>query len=876
MRKLLLLTFSVSLFASCSHDFGNYGTYVDVDALKDKNPNEVTQEDIQANVASIFGTIDPNQDWSLINSSEIKINADADLYDIQKVQILTESPFMNSEARVLSEAEVQKGQTVTLSYEAPSANVRLIAACVDSKGHYYIKSFAVGATELSFQSSNARARSLTRAASSSYPTANKLKVEYTNSTPSYNAMRTWVANMAAVSGDNDFKSWAKTNYIDLWKGSKWEAERLWMPTNSGLDNGWKIENNTVLREISNISDEEKSTLEDIFNKELYREADGKGWAARRNNLPLIREGDIVKFYNNHLTSDGSTPITIIPVQTASSEMCNCHLYYYYYKPAAIPSGMTEDEYIKRLPKFKAIQMWHTMTAAGITNSGSNAFFKKHEYLLPYYGDPNTFSDQYTTSEGQFTTDGKLYRIRNKQQNNNTDYYMTFLPMNQDDKLAIKYDDNAANVKDQLWQIFTDADGNVALYNISAKQFLVWDGGWATKYSAELSVVKSNLYKIAEDNESQYKYIWRFNNVNNKGLGTDIPSNYGVWTDKKLNGDKFCWKFEEYTGSKAKAENSIVFENHQSTAIAPSIAIPAGYQIGFVLRKLKGSQNWKNDAILTSNANGCCYSSGSLNKEINHFPGHFGSSMTQYQMEEDDPRVAYFTANGKTYLAFEDGCDAQFSDLIIEVGGYDPTIVTAAPVGTEDKSSGIETSSIACVKDIPGLPYMMCFEDSPIADYDMNDVVLRIERLNAIQIKVSLEACGAYDELYLKGLNGSRLNEQTEIHAMFGVGQQTFINTVDEETVHPAIEEVFTVDPLTRLSDFISNIYVYDKTQNRSITLAGLGEDPHAIIVPGSFDYPKEKACITSAYPLFKNWVQKAEDDRFWFQTAQEEFIYKKE
>ena len=79
----------------------------------------------------------------------------------------------------------------------------------------------------------------------------------------------------------------------------------------------------------------------------------------------------------------------------------------------------------------------------------------------------------------------------------------------------------------------------------------------------------------------------------------------------------------------------------------------------------------------------------------------------------------------------------------------------------------------------------------------------------------------------------------------------------------------------RLSDFIETIYVYDKTKNCDIILSGSGYDPHAIVIPSDFEYTKEKTCINTAYPLFNNWARNAENDRFWFNNAIEEYVYKK-
>jgi hypothetical protein len=64
---------------------------------------EVNQELVKANSETTLGvTIDPSQTWSSIQTGSVTITADADMDDIVKVQILTESPFFNEEATVLN------------------------------------------------------------------------------------------------------------------------------------------------------------------------------------------------------------------------------------------------------------------------------------------------------------------------------------------------------------------------------------------------------------------------------------------------------------------------------------------------------------------------------------------------------------------------------------------------------------------------------------------------------------------------------------------------------------------------------------------------------------------------------------------------------
>ena len=332
-------------------------------------------EKIQENATNILGQIDPNQDWNSITSNVVTIQADADLKDIVKVQILTESPYFNPDAKVLNETEVSKGQTVSLIYDAPNTYTQLIAACIDSKGVYYIMPFNVGDHSVSF-SALASGKRAARRAAAGFPDLNSLVLKEDRSCLSYNAMRTIKANEGET-----------TNHIDIWKGKGWENERLY-----AVDDGKEKE---LMQNVGPIDETEKAVLTSIFDNYLARKKVGYGNWNKQNNMDAIRNSGIFSLEHNHLTSDGETPIVLTPVQMASDEIGFCHLYYYYYDPAKI-QGMSDAEqvqFLKDLPKYKVIQcyrtdasVWHAWWQAQGDRYEENEFFKKHAYTMVYWGD----------------------------------------------------------------------------------------------------------------------------------------------------------------------------------------------------------------------------------------------------------------------------------------------------------------------------------------------------------------------------------------------------------------------------------------------------------------------------------------------------------
>ena len=302
------------------------------------------------------------------------------------------------------------------------------------------------------------------------------------------------------------------------------------------------------------------------------------------------------------------------------------------------------------------------------------------------------------------------------------------------------------------------------------------------------------------------------------------------------------------------------------ATPTNIAIPSGYYVGFMNQKANGTS-------ITQCMNGCTYGYGPLNIENNHIFGHYFSAMstnvsmqsvkertdgkletqTKYGattngMTWDSPRIGIFSANNKAFMCFEDGCDCNFSDMIIEINS-----------GVDMPVQPIQIESTA---------YTMCFEDRlESADYDMNDIVLRGVRLNDNQIRISLIACGANDELHIQGLYNSKKLGTQEVHKLFNVEPGSeFINTQKGANYFEPIYEDFNIDKSVNIEDFMKMIKVYNKSTEKTISVPKTGEPPYAIIVPIDFNYPVERCSIISAYPLFKNWAQNMAIDTDWYLT----------
>jgi hypothetical protein len=268
-----------------------------------------------------------------------------------------------------------------------------------------------------------------------------------------------------------------------------------------------------------------------------------------------------------------------------------------------------------------------------------------------------------------------------------------------------------------------------------------------------------------------------------------------------------------------------------------------------------------EQYIRTGVNGCIWGIGELNTQVNQTKEVFKKSTEEpYTMKVDDPRIAMFNANNKTYLSVEDGVDCNFSDIIIEVGGNAGVLF--------DDTHEVEEQA-----------YTMCFEDRPnTAEYDMNDVVLRCVRKPDNKFELTLIATGAQDQVYIKGIPGTfvsvtDLNDK-ELHELFGVPSGTFVNTETSTDVVTGKSAIYIVsEDMTELQ-FLSSIYISNYSMNgNQVHIPNAGEAPFAIIMPGDFNYPAERISIVDAYPAFNNWVHNANEFSEWPNSYVESKIY---
>ena len=265
--------------------------------------------------------------------------------------------------------------------------------------------------------------------------------------------------------------------------------------------------------------------------------------------------------------------------------------------------------------------------------------------------------------------------------------------------------------------------------------------------------------------------------------------------------------------------------------------PKGYKIGFMVRAKTEFAEPINSPNAKPRKQGELYGDGRLNNDINSYSEcNFKTSA----LGTDGPRLAYLALNGRKYMCWESGTDRDFNDVIIEI------------------ECGLEVPEIPIEQEYN--TYTYCFEDTKRGDYDLNDVVIKAKRLSETEVEYSIVACGAYDELYIKGIG----IDTKEVHGLFGVTDtKTFINTESGGTTRTADPVKKTVGAEFKLADPTTAPYIYDATTGQEVRMSKIGEDPHGIMIPNDFKYPLEKVCIKNAYLEFNNWGQNSVTSTDW-------------
>ena len=164
-----------------------------------------------------------------------------------------------------------------------------------------------------------------------------------------------------------------------------------------------------------------------------------------------------------------------------------------------------------------------------------------------------------------------------------------------------------------------------------------------------------------------------------------------------------------------------------------------------------------------------------------------------------------------------------------------------------------------------------WEDQTYGDYDLNDCVIEVRENAADNTKldITLLALGATRELWLGFENKNAKSYadyihvfEDELHKVLGIPVNQMANTgKDTQKVNP----VKITLPKPEGFDFQKCSFILGAKVDQdklgllasdyyAISIATKGQDPHGIVIPGRWQWPTEKTCITKAYLKFADWA----------------------
>lgn len=279
--------------------------------------------------------------------------------------------------------------------------------------------------------------------------------------------------------------------------------------------------------------------------------------------------------------------------------------------------------------------------------------------------------------------------------------------------------------------------------------------------------------------------------------------------------------------------------------------PKGYKIGFMVRaKTDFKENGK------PRKQGELYFDGRLNEYINGYSEtNFKTTVNKWKLPLNSPRATWLRVNDRVLMCWESGTDTDFNDILLEVEGSLEPIYTA--------------------HEFEYNTYTFCFEDTEKGDYDLNDIVIKAKRINETTVEYSIVACGAFDELNVRNINAGDIQDNVEIHSLFGKAPKQTINTANGAEKLSPITARKTVSKSFSFLDSENQPFIYDVTTKLTVKLATKGQDPHGIMIPFEFKYPLERTCITDAYKEFNNWGSNPVNSTNWYTKPVEGKVYTK-
>lgn len=803
--------------------------------------------------------LNPDQDWNMTQSGSIDVTSNAGI-NANEVLILDGIPYAGKQAKILGQATVEEGQTVTVNYVAPKSVKSIYVACRNAEKKYRYVYVEAGTKSVSFAPTTTRAMAPRRDGASV-----SVAAEGTNTFNSELAL-SWAGVVAAeATGTDGYTYFSFMGDFVPWKNSGW-TDKYYNITAPVVD--------------SNISDEEATNLANLI-KSVIPEGE--------NNLVRATSAGYT------LTTTGG-PVTLTPIFKDSNS--GDKISYYYYPANTTPT----------VAQIKAMKKYTIGEMADPDEANQNHYaFNKKTYTLVYEDEYGVAHDEFpaglainfiitntwvgerqykdiyesggiTTTTGVTVTSNswckvavdpsKTYRFG--------DYLSRY---NQVDVLLGRSD----------WEDVWGAPAN-PYNNFYTRTSSAIDG-----YSARLERIDSTKVDGFDGSRANLQNNGKSLNGSLDKLGATTyfikPTNFyfsdGFYTIKaalRLNSGKglYIYELDNYTSTTGTIVSDFENKTYSEEDILVEFPVKAdkvyalfagGSKLGFYGCELffnkqenTGSSTTTVSPVVTKKIDTFqdYYGDGRMNIEV-HKSGLWGfqEGISHGITNPSTPHCAVFEFSDRTFVGFEDWIDFDYNDVIYEIKG--------AEGGQE------------IIPDDPVHPtYSYAFEDSRNCDYDMNDVVLKV-REDGDDIVLKLVAAGATLDLQLRlyenagedgmeyGENFTTLafNYRTEIHEMLGAQHGYMINTNADNGKGANATPIEIRVPKANYADYRKlRLAVYVPEQKGKaeyeMRLSGSGSAPYGVIIPEDWKWPREWVNVKTAYSQFEGFATTVGANEDWY------------
>ena len=821
---------------------------------KDVDTYQPTQEEKVANAEEKLGVkIDPDQDWNMTAKATASITVNGNYGEKYTVKIYSNDPLVDSVGYVLAMGDIVSGETFEASFEYASAESHLVVGVINRSGYTTYRSVPVvdGVMKAVFGENAAMARG---------PRKSQSEPSVPNITVTQEYISTYADDAVEVTKDNENHNYNNRYWVQGTPGTEGHYEE-------GTAWGWTWQGGTV-----------GSTLEygygqDWFDESSVSEDDLEFW---KTYVMPFKNGNW-QFYDGATNQNDATFVLM--------------------------------DYLNNTGRSSWVNVWTVGTKGHYVEGteGTEAHWEEDpDWVLHYL-----ISGSWNNLISVLPSEGEYARS----------VYVTgtwTLPLNQEQRVG----GGGVVIIADGGELVLPQGSKLSLVNQA--RLIVLPGG---VISGTGTIEVTNGNDDAQENYNAGEItVGKFNNnygkFYNYGMlratqyvaeaGMSNFYNHGV---VNINNGGYAGNYDHggtYTTPNARIYNACQWYcERDMRAYIIEMTMGSYFYVGGELMTSEGNDG-TNDPSYVALANGALMQVGSLWNNLTSWQGptsgyavcEFGDiAYLNWEPGAPTPK-GYFINNiavsieDKTVLNHDNHTTtyAHFKFAVANAYGMtdEYNVYGQVAVGTGntvlvekgkadlvlDGSADFDLGESGCTPGYNGTPggtedkpavWCYAFEDTPLGDYDMNDVVIKVSQNpdNFDLLDVTLCCTGASfdlkvwlgDDMIFNAAGG-------EVHKVLGEASGSLINTGHGPDVEPVTTTIYRP---YNFSFADADFWIESPAVPAGVHITrNPGEEPHGVVIPQDWAWPLEYLSIKLAYPLFAEFAADAsttdENIQAWYKS----------